>query len=230
MRIGCLIGFFFSLVNSQTANLKWSRDTIVETEYQAQYCLTDTTKSRICADNVSVTQQSPQQVVIDSINFKVITPQITSSHAVFKYKQTVLKFAYSSSGKQEGFPWKFSEYNDSQFSKITIKPLEQTSFYGFEIDNCLFSCPAAQGSAQSKIPVSGLLIFISKNQRDTLFLMGLQSRDPIGIFRSPRQGMKEINSSVGTANWNPMGRLIHIPYLNKKTENSTIVFPYRDKK
>jgi hypothetical protein len=164
------------IANARIIGLNRDRDTIVENEFQASYCQDKPERTSICSDAFSLSQSATSQIVIDSIFFKVATPGIISSHATFKIGQRVLKFAFHHSGNQVGYPWIFSEYNDSGVAKVSITPFQNAEFSGFEIDECLYSCPDSQSGPVVKLEVTAFLIFVSKNQRDTLTLMGLQNQ------------------------------------------------------
>jgi hypothetical protein len=202
-----LVGAFSSTTNAQIIGLKWDRDSIVEKEYQASYCQNKPEKASICSDAFSLSQSSSQDIVIDSIFFKVTTPGVISSHAELKLNQRVLKFAFNFSG-QAGYPWKLSEYNDSSSAKISVNPFQKVEFSGFEIDNCLFSCPVFQAATQAKFPVMAVLVFVSKNKRDTLNLMGLQSQESSSINRYPKSGAYKLTPTIFKNSWNTNGRRI----------------------
>jgi len=219
-----LFGILASSTSAQIVGLKWDRDSIVEKEYQPSYCQNKPEEAQICSDAFSLTGSGSQQVVIDSIIFKVITPGINSSHATLKLNQTVLKFAFNISGNQAGYPWKFSEYNDSGFEKISINPFQKVDFSGFEIDNCLFTCPVAKKTAQFKIPVTADLIFVSKNKRDTLTLLGLQSQESTSINRFPKSGANNFVTQIIEEYRNTNGRRVGSSSL-KGNNGSTISFP-----
>jgi hypothetical protein len=224
-----LAGVLASSPEAQMVGLKWERDTIVEKEYQPSFCQNKLEKTSICSDAFSLTQLGSQKVVIDSILFKVTTPGIISSHATLKFDQTILKFAYHYSGNQTGYPWKFSEYNDSGFDKISINPSQKVDFSGFEIDNCLFSCPLSQSATSAKLPITAVLIFVSKNQRDTLVLMGLQSQDATHINRYPKSGAKKFSPDKSLEYRNTNGRLVKAPY-SQESSGPKITFPCSTKR
>lgn len=219
-----LVGALASTINAQIVGLKMDRDSIVEMEYQPSYCQNKPEEAQICSDAFSLTGSGPQKVVIDSIFFKVLTPGINSSHAILKFNQTVLKFAYNSSGIQAGYPWKFSEYNDSGFSKISINSFQKVDFSGFEIDNCLFSCPVSETTSQFKLPVTADLIFVSNNKRDTVTLLGLESQESTSIKQYPKSGTNNFIPQKNEEHRNTNGRLVGSSSL-KGNSGSIISFP-----
>jgi hypothetical protein len=192
---------------AQVSVLKWDRDTIVEKEYQASYCQNNPERSTICSDAFSITNPSPQRVVIDSIFFKVTTPGIISSHSTLKFNQAILKFAYHYSGSQAGYPWIFSEYNESGYAKISINSFQKVDITAFEIDNCLYSCPVSKGASPIKLPITASLIFVSGSQRDTLTLIGLQNQEPSPINRNAKTGAYKPYSKQSIEYRNSNGRL-----------------------
>ncbi len=217
-----LIGTLASSTEAQMVGVKWDRDTIVEKEYQASFCQSNPERAAICSDAFSITQSSSQQVVIDSIYFKVTTPGIQSSQAMVRYNQSILYFAYHSSGR---YPWKIPEYNDPGSTKISIDPFQKAYFTGVEIDNCFYGCPVSQSAAQPKFLVTGVLIFVLNNrQRDTLTLMGLQNQyDPTPIYRRPNSGVNKVFPEKPEVYRNTNGRLVG-SLQSKGSDNPEISF------
>ena len=201
------IGLLAPSADAQIPMLKWDRDTIVENEYQASFCQEKPERAGICSDAFSITQSGTQKVVIDSIYFKVTTPGIQSSQVIMRYNQSILYFAYHSSGR---YPWKIPEYNDPGSTKISIAPFRKADFTGVEMDNCFYGCPVSQTAAQPKFMVNGILVFVlNSHQRDTLTLMGLQNQyDPTPIYRRPEPGFNKASPERIDAYRNINGRLI----------------------
>lgn len=208
---------------AQITGLNRDRDTIVEKEFQPSYCQNKPERASICSDAFSLTQSSTSEIVIDSIFFKVTTPGIISSHATLKIGQRELRFTFHNSGNQAGFPWRFSQYNDSGLDKISITPFQDAEFSDFEIDNCLYSCPVSQSGSAAKLQVTASLIFVSKNKRDTLTLIGIQNQGTSHIKNIYRSGSIKVDMETAGEYRSVNGSRVR-PSLSQRNYGSVYLF------